>query len=175
MKYENRILLGRISRIHGYEGSVVIKLEQGFIENIPEMESVFIEIEGRPVPFFISQTEYQGGDILKMKFEGYQTDNKISGFIGCRVFLTTAAVTQDEIQDFEILIGFKVLLNDKRILGKITQVAHNPGQDLLSILTPENKEILIPLHEDFIAKVDKRSKTIVMDLPEGLIELNNPR
>jgi ribosomal protein L35AE/L33A len=50
MKYENRILLGRISRIHGYEGSVVIKLEQGFIENIPEMESVFIEIEGRPVP-----------------------------------------------------------------------------------------------------------------------------
>ena len=91
------------------------------------------------------------------------------------VFLTTAAVTQDEIPDFEILIGFKVLLNDKRILGKITQVAHNPGQDLLSILTPENKEILIPLHEDFIAKVDKRSKTIVMDLPEGLIELNNPR
>ena len=84
MKYENRILLGRISRIHGYEGSVVIKLEQGFIENIPEMESVFIEIEGRPVPFFISQTEYQGGDILKMKFEGYQTDNKVSGFIGCR-------------------------------------------------------------------------------------------
>jgi 16S rRNA processing protein RimM len=174
MTYENQILLGHITRIHGYEGSVVIKLEQGFVENIPELESVFIEIEGRPVPFFISQTEYQGSDILKMKFEGYQTDYKVSGFIGCRVFLTTAAGTQDEPQNTAILTGFKVILNDKRILGKITRVAKNPGQDLLSILTPENREILIPLHEDFIVKINKRSKTIMMDLPEGLIELNSP-
>ncbi len=52
------------------------------------MESVFLEIEGRPVPFFISGYGIFGADILKLRFEGYDSDEKISEFVGCRIFLT---------------------------------------------------------------------------------------
>ena len=55
MAYKNDILLGRITKVSGYEGAVTVKLEKIFTENIPQMESVFLEIEGRPVPFFISR------------------------------------------------------------------------------------------------------------------------
>jgi hypothetical protein len=60
MTYTCNILLGRIIKIIGYEGAVAVKLENIFTENIPQMESVFIEIEGKPVPFFISGSEYLG-------------------------------------------------------------------------------------------------------------------
>lgn len=173
MAYKNKILFGRITKAHGYEGIVVIRLEQAFVENIPEMETIFIETEGRPVPFFISESEYSGGDVLKMKFEGYHAIEKVNEFVGCKVFLTKMAGTEKSVQNFEALKGFKVLLIDQQLLGTITDIIQNPGQELLSILTPGNREILVPLHEDFIIKADKRLKTIIMDLPEGLINLNS--
>ena len=89
MTYKNQILFGRIAKIHGYDGTVTVKIEQRFIEDIPELESVFIETEGKPVPFFISMAEYSGGDFLKMKFRDYGSYDKISEFNGCRIFLTT--------------------------------------------------------------------------------------
>ena len=88
MAYKNNILLGRITKVSGYEGAVAVKVEKIFTENIPQMESVFLEIEGRPVPFFISAMEYSGADILKLWFEGYDSAEKISEFTGCRIFLT---------------------------------------------------------------------------------------
>ena len=88
MAYKSNILLGRITKLSGYEGAVTVKLEKIFPENILPDESVFLEIEGRPVPFFISDYEYTGADILKLSFEGYDTIEKITEFIGCRIFLT---------------------------------------------------------------------------------------
>ena len=76
MAYKSNILLGRITKVSGYEGAVTVKLEKIFTENIPQMESVFLEIEGRPVPFFISDSEYSGADILKLRFEGYDSIEK---------------------------------------------------------------------------------------------------
>ncbi len=42
----------------------------------------------------------------------------------------------------------------------------------MKINTPAGKELLIPFHEDFIISIDKRKKIIIMDLPEGLTEIN---
>ena len=172
MAYKNHILLGRITKIHGYEGTVTVKLEKTFSENIPEMESVFLEIEGRPVPFFISWSEYAGADILRLKFDGYDSIDKISEFTGCRVYLTSGPEDIILSGDIESIKGYKVVLQDKKHLGTITEVIQNPGQWLIKILSPDNKEILVPLHEHFILKVDTRRQTLIMNLPEGLTEIN---
>lgn len=172
MAYNSEILLGRITKVSGYEGAVTVKLEKIFSENIPLMESVFIEVDGRPVPFFISHSEYSGADILKLTFDGYNSVEKVTEFIGCRVFLTTGLTDNEREEDFNLLIGYKVLLQNKNLLGTVKEVIPNPGQWLLNILSSENKEILIPLHEHFIIGIDKKKKTIVMDVPEGLTEIN---
>ena len=64
------------------------------------------------------------------------------------------------------------MLSDKSIVGTVEEIIQNPGQDLLRILSAEKKEILIPFHTDFITAVSKKKKTITMDLPEGLMEIN---
>jgi 16S rRNA processing protein RimM len=172
MAYKSDILLGRITKVSGFEGAVSVKLEKIFIENIPIMESVFLEIEGRPVPFFISDSEYSGADVLKLKFKDYITVDKISEFVGCRVLLTTPPVENQRSEDIQELTGYKVLIKSKVYLGIVAEVIPNPGQWILSILSDENREILIPFHKDFTVSIDRITKTLIMDLPEGLTEIN---
>jgi len=169
--YNANILLGRILKIQGYDGTMTVKLEKDFVDNIPEMESVFLEIEGKPVPFFISTSQYSGGDVLKLRFEGYGTYEKVNDFAGCPVFLTTGKAKSAR-SDSESITGFKVILSNKSTIGSIEEIINNPGQDLLRIISPEKKEILIPFHDDFIVRIDKKKRTITVQLPEGLIDLN---
>jgi 16S rRNA processing protein RimM len=172
MAYRNEILLGRITKVSGYEGAVTVKLERFFSEKLPHMESVFLEIEGRPVPFFISASEYSGADILKLQFDGYDSSEKVNEFIGCQVYLTTAAPVGKKIENVQNLSGFSVLTSDNIVLGSVDEVIQNPGQWLLSVVSDMGKTILIPLHENFIVKIDKKKKILIMDLPEGLTEIN---
>jgi 16S rRNA processing protein RimM len=171
MAYNNDILLGRITKVSGYEGAVAVKLEKIFTENIPHMESVFLEIEGRPVPFFIRELDYSGADILKLKFEDYSTADRISEFIGCRVFLTSEPKTVKHKEKLSF-IGFSVYIEDDILLGEISELIPINDQWLISVSTTDKKEILIPFHEDFIVRIDKRKKIVTMDLPEGLTEIN---
>ena len=173
MTYKYQILLGRVSRASGYSGSVSVKLEKSFFDNVPEMESVFLEIDGKPVPFFIYSSEYSGGDILKLKFEGYDTYEKVTEFAGCSIFLTS--IPKDlKIQEKrpEDISGFKVVLKNKKLIGTIKEIIQNPSQDLLNLISPKGKEILIPFHKDFILRIEQKKKTIMVELPEGLTEIN---
>ena len=172
MAYNNDILLGRITKVSGYEGAVTVKLEKIFTENIPRVESVFLEIEGRPVPFFISGLEYSGADILKLGFIGYDSDKKISEFIGCKVYLTTTINNIRQAEDTQNLTGYKVYIEDFKLLGSVSEVIENHGQWLLNVLSTKNKSILIPFHEHFIVRIDKKKKIIQMDIPEGLTDIN---
>jgi 16S rRNA processing protein RimM len=173
MAYTKGILLGRIAKVSGYEGAVAVKLEKIFYGNIPQMESVFLEIEGRPVPFFISGSEYAGGDTLKLKFEGYDLIEKISEFTGCSIFLTTGVYTEESEQnDIQSLIGYAVFTNDNVLIGTVIEIITNPGQSLLNVLSAEKKEILIPFHEHFILTINKKNRKLIMNIPEGLTEIN---
>jgi 16S rRNA processing protein RimM len=172
MEYESQISLGRIAKIHGNEGSVSVQLEKEFIDNIPEMESVFLEIEGKLVPFFISHIEYAGGTIARLQFDGYREFDKISEFNGCRVFLTSTPEEYHQSLSSPDLTGFRIFSSGDEYLGTIAKITDNPGQTLLSVISAGGKEVLIPLHEDLIVRIIKGKKKIIMELPEGLAELN---
>jgi len=172
MASNNKILLGTIVKIHGYDGTVIIKSEHIFVEDIKHMESVFIETDGKPVPFFISSVELYGDETIKMKFSGYESYDKISEFNGCRVFLTSGEEKSKSTGDISRLLGFTVLLRNRKPVGTITGIINNSMQDILKITSPENKEILVPFHPDLITRIDEVKKILFADLPEGLTEIN---
>ena len=172
MAYKCNILLGRITKTSGYEGAVAVRLEKIFTENIPLLESVFLEIEGRPVPFFISSLEYSGADILKLWFDGYNSNNKISEFIGCWIFLTSGTAINKNKAGPENLIGYSIFVEEDKLLGSISEVMTNSEQWLINVKSINKKDILIPFHEDFIVRMDKRKKVIFMNIPEGLTDIN---
>lgn len=172
MASSDYILLGKLTKTSGYDGTVAIRLEDKFIENIPETESVFLVIDGRPVPFMVAESEYNGAGILKLSFTGYESDRKMSEFIGAEVLISTADTDlPEEDEDLSSLIGYSLVTDDK-VAGVIAGFTDNNGQWLAEIQTEGHKELLIPFIEEFIISIDTVKKVIIVDIPEGLLTIN---
>ena len=67
------------------------------------------------------------------------------------------------------LLGYTII-NDKERLSEILEVIEQPHQ-LLCRLELKGKEVLIPINEMFLKKIDHKKKEVIVDLPEGLIEI----
>jgi len=167
------ILLGKIIKVHGYGGSVMINLEEYLPEEIPEMEWVFIEIDEKPVPFLISSVkEHASGNII-LKFDGYDSREAMSEFTGCRVFIDQENITEKiGIPPQIILAGYKLFDHSNNYIGLIDKVMSLPMQYMLVLHDDSGNELLIPLSEDWLIEIDKNEKYIIMDLPEGLNTIN---
>jgi 16S rRNA processing protein RimM len=172
MAYKKHILLGKITKAHGYEGAVIIRLERNFSDNIPEIESVYIEIDGRPVPFFIDCSDQTDIYTLRIKFADYNSTEKVKEFVGCKVFLTKSSDSEIPVEDPNTLINFNVLSDDNILMGEIVEIIMNPGQLLLIIKSKSGKEIMLPFHEDLISRIDIENKILQMILPEGISDIN---
>ena len=136
------------------------------------MDSVFIEINGTSVPFIIAETDFNGADLLSLKLVDYNTADKINEFKGCRVFLTSGETIQPNSDKYEDLTGFGVFDENENKIGIVNDIIQNPQQWLFSILSISNKEILLPVHEDLILRIDDSKKIITVKIPEGLLEIN---
>lgn len=171
MAYSRNILLGKIIKVNTHNGTITVRGVALFVNNIPEMESVFIEIDDRPVPFFIDDSEIKGSDLLNLKLIDYNTADKLKEFNGCRVFLTSDDALNDENSYNEDLIGFSVFDKNGNKTGTVNSIIQNPGQWLLEILSQQKKKILLPFHKDLILETDCRKRAIVMKIPEGLLDI----
>jgi 16S rRNA processing protein RimM len=168
----NCILLGKITKVHGFEGAVTVKTELNLSENIPRGEPVFLEIEGRPVPFFVEETYSPRPGILNIKFEDYNGSDKVKEFVGCNVFITSDTGMEEKEDDLSILKGYEVISDHGEVVGKISEFIQNPGQILLEVVSEKGKKILLPLHEDLVCDINYDQKTITMVIPEGLTDIN---
>jgi len=168
----NTILIGKITKVNGFEGAVTVKTGRSFTGKIPQAGPVFLEIEGRPVPFFVEHSEMLANDLYRVKFEDYNSAEKVKEFAGCNILVTSTQGTGCRNSSSENLAGFLLESEEGITLGIITEIIENPGQLLLKALDKNDREYLIPLHEDLIVSIDPGSKKIIMTIPEGLIDLN---
>lgn len=172
MAYNRHILLGKITKVHGHEGAVNVRLERNISDSIPEMESVFIETDGRPVPFFIDNAEQPDPSSLRLRFEGYYSADKVREFIGCKIYMTESAPQLKLVADPTSLVNYKVCGENNTTLGVIKEIIENPTQLLLNILSPSGRYFLLPLHEDLIREIDTENQIIYMVIPEGITDIN---
>ena len=135
-----------------------------------EMESVFVELNKKLVPFFIDRIQLNGTKAI-VKFEEIDTIDQAKGFKGSRLFLPLDVLP--DLEDgyyFHELIGFKVIDTNHGELGSISGVFDSGSQDLIAMQYQE-KEVLIPLTDEVVLKVDKQAKTIHTSLPDGLLDI----
>jgi 16S rRNA processing protein RimM len=173
VQQEEFTLLGKIIKAHGFHGAVVIALEGNISEEIKEMESVFVEIDGKPVPFFFEWVKDSGPESLIVKFEFYNSENSILEFAGCSVYTDRQTVVPQRDSNLPIFLkGYTLLNSNKEELGAIVKILSYPMQVMLELETSNTDEILIPYNEDWIIELDNKNKTLSLDLPEGLDSIN---
>ena len=172
MKKEECFHLGYISKTHGFKGELILLLGKHISLNLKELESVFIEINGQLIPFFIDTLIQTGTSSFIIKFHDIDNEQKVQQILKCNVFVPLAVLPKPKKTEvtFEDLVGYKVIDDAYGEIGDVTSVMEMPQQLILEIKNG-TKEILIPANEEIIHKIDKKKKTILINAPDGLIDI----
>ena len=167
--------IGKISKTHGFDGDVLIILDVDNPEYFEELESVFVEFNGKLIPFFVSNIAYSSKTNLRLTFLDYYSDKKINEFVGCSLYLPIycfpTPLDNNFEEEFSEFIGYNAInIKTGLTIGMIIAVIENPAHLLFEIDT-KSKKILVPAVDDFISSIETNKKTISFSLPEGLLEL----
>jgi len=161
------VTIGIIVKTYGFEGAVTVKVTAGDTTEPKTNEPVFIVIDGIPVPFFIRDCYYPGGDTMTMAFDDYLTTESVLMFKGCEV-KHEAPQHNEKLVSLE---GYTLSDVNSDFSAVIVSIDEQPGQ-LLATVMSGNRELLIPLHSDLIVSVNHKKKTLKMSLPDGLADIN---
>lgn len=158
---------GFITKPHGFKGHLQVKLLEELTSDWHK-EPVFFELQGQPVPFFIDDISKNKGDSVVIHLKGINTEAEALSFKGKELLTKEELIIEyNELPD---LIGWKFTDTSSGKAGVVEDVMANTHQIILQTKV-DNKEVLIPLSEDFITEVDEESKKITFDLPPGLIDI----
>ena len=172
MRKEECFYLGKIAKKFSFKGEVLIYLDTDEPELYENMESVFVEFNNNLVPFFIENSSFHKNDFLRVKFEDVDDEAEADSIMGCEIYLPINMLPKLEGNKFYFheVIGFEI--EDKRVgvFGKIVSINDSTAQPLFEVING-NVEILIPMIDQFLVKIDRENKKVIMDLPEGLVEM----
>ena len=172
MLKEECFYLGKIVSKFSFKGEVLIKLDTDEPEEYTGMESVFVEYNENLVPFFIERSGLHRSTLLRVKFEDVDTEDDAEDIMKCSVYLPLNQLPELDGDKFYFheIIGFTVEDVNYGTVGKITAINDSTSQSLFEI-DKNGKQVLIPLNDEFIEKLDKKNKIIFVKTPEGLIDL----
>jgi 16S rRNA processing protein RimM len=165
-------LLGYIVRTHGTGGNVVIFLDVDDPDDYDGLDSVYVEIKGDLVPYFISSFNIQKQGNAIVTFEDVDTIEKAQALVGSSLYLSLDELEElgDERFYYHEIKGFVVVDEVMGVLGIVKEVYSLNGQDLIA-MDYKNVEVLIPTVHDIVLKADKENKQLLVQLPEGLLDV----
>lgn len=172
MRKEDCFFLGKIVKKYSFKGELLAKLDTDSPELYTEMESVLVQQHQRLIPFFIESSSLHKSTLLRIQFEEVHDEATADSLIGSELYLPLNMLPKlsgDKFYYHEI-IGFTVIDSAFGEVGTITAVNDQTAQALF-VIDREGKEILIPINDEFVQKLDRKNNKIHLETPPGLIEI----
>ncbi|MGF1637063.1 MAG: ribosome maturation factor RimM [Cyclobacteriaceae bacterium] len=171
MKLDDCYLLGHIIKAHGNNGALQVFIDADDPNFYESLESVFVDLDGSLVPFFIESINVKGNKAI-VRFEDVTTVEQALNFKGCSLYLSTQRLPEMPEGSFYYhdIIGYQVKDQVKGLLGVVENVYTQGLQDLVS-MRYQQQEVLIPISDEIVLRADKDEKVLYVDLPEGLLEI----
>lgn len=172
---------GRINKLFGTDGGVMLSLYAGFPDNFDTNTPLVVEIDALEVPLYCEQFERRGATGALATFADFDTERRAQELLGREFAIRDGAVEEEEDEEFylEDLIGFAVSGKEpdpadpkktKSFAGTISDYYDSDLNPLFE-LEIEGRKVLIPAAEEFIAGIDFKKRTMRLVLPAGLLDL----
>jgi len=171
MKKDACFELGHIVKAHGIDGDVLVFLDVDNAEDYLDLEAVYLETAQQLVPYLLDDVQLKGTRVI-FKFEDIDTPEKANELAGIKLFLPIEALPPLKKGQYYLhdLVTFEVIDHVSGTIGTVKEIYNLPHQDLLGVMHPKG-EVLVPINDDIIRKVDLENKQIHTQLPEGLLEI----
>jgi len=151
MLFDNCLEIGVIIKTNGVNGEVLVQSSFELKENYKLKESVFFEIEGLLVPFFVEYFNVIRNDCLLLKVKGINNKNKAITFTNCKVFIESNQKKQPRFIKNN-LVGYKVYNQDDVFIGEVTSYIDIP-ENFLICVNYKTKEVLLPFNNELIINI----------------------
>ncbi len=173
MRIDDSFYLGFITKKFGYKGEVVGVFDVDNPKKYAGLESVFLLLDEKLIPFFIDKISFRpNSNQAIIKFKGADTEKQAEYLIDSKMYLPLEMLPPLSGNQFYFheVEGFDVYDMNWGHIGKINSILDYPGNPLFQIIE-KSIEILIPVKDEYIKKVDRKSGQITVETPDGLLDI----
>lgn len=168
----NYFHIGQLSAVHGTEGELLLKHSLGKKTALKEVQALFVEDRKDSfLPYFVQSARAKDASHVYVKLEGVNTREEGLLLLKKGVYLQEEDFHRQASSAAPLsLLGFQV--EDQRYgpVGEIAEIIEMPLQVLAKVLV-DGKELLLPVNEQTLLKIDRKKRMVQLDLPEGLLEI----
>lgn len=163
------MLLGTISKTHGVRGELILRIASPTFEPDENWESLFLQIDGILVPFFISSLYAPKAEEWIIRFDDYENKDSAQQLVGLPVWIHKEYLAEArEAIYLEKLTGYTLINLSTGKHGLINDFLDIPGNPVFEVMLTSEK-ILVPVQENLIEEIDEENQKLLMRLPEGIM------
>ena len=170
----DRIAIAQVDRVRGLSGEVVVTVHADDPSRMAEIGSVYLEGPrgGWEETAILEVKRLKERAVLRLS--GYDTPEKAKSLVGRELFVdreTSTPAPPGRYYAYQ-LIGLEARLEDGTPVGLVEEVLGQPMQDLL-VIRGRGGELLVPFVPSICKQIDVEARTLVLDPPEGLLDLRD--
>ncbi len=170
--------IGYTRKAHGLSGELKFAIEEQFLEDFLKNERIFIAVRSSKIPYFIANVRGKGELIVQLE----DVDNRDAAQLlqSKEIFLREQDIIPDKEREIEVpdedeleyerLVGYLIVDQIMGDIGAIDEVLEMPQQEM-AFLKHKGRDVLIPLNDQMIISIDEVNKKVLMDLPDGLLDV----
>ena len=170
IKQEEVYKIGRLGKAHGVKGEVSFQFDDDIFDRV-DADYLVLDIDGILVPFFMEEYRFRNDTVCLVKFCDIDTQQRAQELTGCNVYFPRALAEEGEdMPSLASLVGFDIVdSSNGKIVGKIAAIDDTTANILFEL----EDGTLIPANDDLVKDIDTEQQQIKMDIPEGLLEIEN--
>lgn len=173
---EELISIGHYTKPHGVAGEISATIDVD-IEVLRALSCLVSDIDGIYVPFFVNAVRPKAIETVLLTIDGIDTEQDAARLVNREIYALKRDYRHENEEaeadgyPLDYFIGFELRDSDGNRVGEITQVDEQT-ENAIFIVEEGDDELLVPATDDLIVEFDLDKKVMVMDLPQGILDLN---
>lgn len=175
IRQEEVYKIGKIGKPHGVKGEVAFYFDDDVFDRV-DADYLVLCVDGILVPFFMDEWRFKSGETALVRFADVNTKEAASELTGCEVYFPKHLSDRGENElTWDEITGFSVVDSSRNdiVVGTVAGVDDTTVNVLMEVKTSNGDIVLVPANENIVKEVDAAGRRIVVELPEGLINLND--
>ena len=165
--------IGIFNKPHGIHGELSFTFTDDIFDRA-DCDYLICLLDGIFVPFFMEEYRFRSDSTALVKLEGVDTAERARMFTNVDVYFPKGHVDEADPGElsWNFFAGFRMEDVNHGVLGEVVEVDNSTVNTLFVVECSDGEELLVPAQEEFIVGIDKKHRLITVDLPEGLLNLD---
>ncbi|MDC2158994.1 ribosome maturation factor RimM [Bacteroides thetaiotaomicron] len=174
IKKEEVYKIGLFNKPHGIHGELQFTFTDDIFDRV-DCDYLICLLDGIFVPFFIEEYRFRSDSTALVKLEGIDTAERARMFTNVDVYFPVkhAEEAEDGELSWNFFVGFRMEDVRHGELGEVVEVDTTTVNTLFVVEQEDGEELLVPAQEEFIVEINQEKKLITVELPEGLLNLED--